>query len=364
MAGKPVWDWIDITVEDKIPADLQRLIEICWRGYIPQPDENWNRLFHLARRHKFRTRLSSALLDHANQLPPSVAEQCQLFQREHMVAAVHRLAVIREMNEALATVNVRPIVVKGLAAGRDVRLRDIGDIDIILAEADAGKAIAALVAAGFAPKFTLAEKGFSRWREVRDLGKDFTLYRRDLPIEIHWRYTHVRRLLPVEFANELDGTQELRIDPYTTILTLAPLASFVYLSVHGAVHQWSRLHWLADIPPALGELSDPDQKRLLCWAASSGLLNVLLLGTALSERLMRHRAPGRFADAIAHGPKLNSMIRHCLEHIVAERPIWESPAGATVSARPAVQRINQMLFGLKLRDRWGYRVEYLAGRNR
>jgi hypothetical protein len=128
-------------------------------------------------------------------------------------------------------------------------------------------------------------------------------------IELHWRLflnPHVMGGAPLMQASRvvpLTGSEGLR--------TLGEEDLFAYLCMHGALHWWYRLKWLADINALLAAASEDKVERLVRAAEARGagravaqalLLCRRLLGTPLPDRLMATLAKGatvRWLEATA-----------------------------------------------------------------
>ena len=124
----------------------------------------------------------------------------------------------------------------------------------------------------------------------KDLG--FVHEATGLRIELHWRLflnPHAMAETSIMAASRvvpLAGAAGLR--------TLGEEDLFAYLCMHGALHWWNRLKWLADINALLAATPERDVERLIRAAEARGagraaaqalLLCRRLLGTPLPARL-------------------------------------------------------------------------------
>ena len=125
----------------------------------------------------------------------------------------------------------------------------------------------------------------------KDLG--FVHQATGLRIELHWRLF----LNPHAMA-ETSIMAASRVVPLTGAAGLRTLGEedlFAYLCMHGALHWWNRLKWLADINALLAAAPEGSVERLVRAAEARGagraaaqalLLCRRLLGTPLPARLM------------------------------------------------------------------------------
>ena len=152
----------------------------------------------------------------------------------------------------------------------------------------------------------------------KDLG--FVHQATGLRIELHWRLflnPHAMAEASIMAASRvvpLAGTAGLR--------TLGEEDLFAYLCMHGALHWWNRLKWLADINALLASTPEDGVERLVRAAEARGagraaaqalLLCRRLLATPLPDRLMATLAKSatvRWLEATA----LNAMTTGQGEH--------------------------------------------------
>jgi hypothetical protein len=160
----------------------------------------------------------------------------------------------------------------------DITARDYCDLDILLRRQDIGKAVAALLAAGYTtdlPSDPGQRQAYLRTRyEIH-----FTSPGGAIPIEIHQSF------LPPAYGFSLSPRLQRRSFLAREILALAPADVLLVLCAHGAKHAWSEPGLVRDVARLLeisaGELCWPD---LLRDAAAMGARRMLLLGLLLAAR--------------------------------------------------------------------------------
>jgi hypothetical protein len=164
----------------------------------------------------------------------------------------------------------------------------------------------------------------------------------ELVVDIHWR------MFKSYFANALDT-----MDPWTalrsetvagrSIQTLAPEANLLYLCSHAAKHEFSRLGWLCDIARFLAVTPDLDWPGAIGHAHRAGALRQLLLSVRLAGGLLDAPTPtmpqDRAVDALAA-----AIQRRLLS-----------------GADPAVPAMELIRFSMRLLERPGHRIRFLAG---
>lgn len=167
----------------------------------------------------------------------------------------------------LAADGIDAILLKGpglsLRAFGRLGLRTYRDLDLLVDERDVSRAAAVLVRASY----NRQEPG----GDVDDLAawqldhKDavFRHGSSGILIELHWRLFDNRKLMPLEF---LARAVPIGTPPLQHVLVLSPEVEFRYLCLHGALHGWARLRWLADVNALAAQTS----ARFLSDAVTSG----------------------------------------------------------------------------------------------
>jgi hypothetical protein len=146
----------------------------------------------------------------------------------------------------------------------------------------------------------------------KDLG--FVHQTTGLRVELHWRLFLNRHAMPNASTSRLvplAGAAGLR--------TLGEEDLFAYLCMHGALHWWNRLKWLADVNALLASTPQDGVERLIRAAQARGvgraaaqalLLSRRLLGTPLPIELLDRSATLDWLEATA----LNAMTVGQGEH--------------------------------------------------
>jgi hypothetical protein len=193
------------------------------------------------------------------------------------------------------------LFVKGAAlavlAFGNVGLRASQDIDLLVSRETLPEATALIARAGyhrFDPSPELSEAQLQQLMPLRkDLG--FVHEVTELRIELHWRLflnRHAMAEAPIMAAS--------RIVPITEadgLRTLGEEDLFAYLCMHGALHWWNRLKWLADVNALITSASQDDLERLLIAAEARGVGRAAGQALLLCHRLLGAPLPSRM-DAL------------------------------------------------------------------
>jgi hypothetical protein len=207
--------------------------------------EDWGEIPPLADRHRVEPLVAHGLA--AAGLPVPAPLEAAVFH--------HRAVSLRDIGETLriaAALDDAGIVhcfLKGAPLGvrayGNPLLKRSWDIDLLVLPADVVRAAAVLATLGSTPRLPprpLDDEEFARWSVVSKEA-EFSLPRGGT-LELHWRVSDHSMLLPAVDAS-LAGHRETLFGDHS-VATLNDAANLAYLAVHGTIHAWSRLKWIAD----------------------------------------------------------------------------------------------------------------------
>ena len=213
-----------------------------------------------------------------------------------------QIAEAARVTRVLAEAGIRAMIVKGpplaaLAFG-DVSLRWSRDIDLLIDPAHVEEADRLITAAGyrrFAPNFALTRPQQQMFLKMRC---EFAYYHEpsDVILELHWRLTSNRRLMPPDEGAVWGRAKSIRLGG-AEFSTLPEDELFLYLCVHGATHVWFRLKWLADVAAMLRRMPSDVVEGVASRAASLGLERVFHQSLLLAQALLAAPVPPRLQAA-------------------------------------------------------------------
>ena len=167
------------------------------------------------------------------------------------------------------------------------------DIDLLVPFETLPAATALMARAGYRRFDPPPEVSDAQLRLLLPLRKDlgFVHQATGLRIELHWRlflnpYAMAESsFMPASRVVPLSGTQGLR--------TLGEEDLFAYLCMHGALHWWNRLKWLADINALLAAAPEGGVERLVRAAEARGAGRAAAQAMLLCRRLLGTPLPAR-----------------------------------------------------------------------
>jgi hypothetical protein len=164
-----------------------------------------------------------------------------------------RLHGLMEVAAALESAGVSFTVLKGFPLSQKIYgnpfVRITGDLDLLLDTLELPTAIDALTALGYVPAFDPWPAGKKEADKLVRFRNQFAMKHQESGIvaELHWRLFYypvipAARMEEVVRANLTTIKVEGR-----TFRVLNPELDLVYLVIHGGMHGYSRLKWLADV---------------------------------------------------------------------------------------------------------------------
>jgi hypothetical protein len=258
---------------------------------------------------------------------------------------------LARISESIRGAGIEVVALKGVSlsvlAYGNLALRSPGDIDLLVSEGSVFEAERILQGLGYSRFDPSAELTPKRLRHYIRYHKHFTYVSetKAAPVELHWRLFDNIPLLK-EADAILPTTVSVQVGS-SLVLTLSLSELFLFLCVHGAVHGWPILKWLADIGALLRTMTEDDISDVAELAQRRGvmaelraaltLLDLFLGVEAFSVVLSPEASP--VAERIVKmGQRLLTAQDHCLE-------IHRLP------------RLAMFLYDLRLRSSWRYRSE-------
>lgn len=266
---------------------------------------DWDRVLRLARVHQVIALVADAASAAAEVEPSLIPAETRVAltaeARSLLALALLQAHETARLAAMLATQGVAASALKGaataMAAFGKQGLRHATDIDLLVAEDDVPRALAALTGEGYAINGDLAE---AKRRGHKDVVLRHPL--RGITLELHWRLFQNIRLMPVPNTRVI-----VDVLPGSPVTTLSPLDEALYLAAHGGEHGWARLKWLADLT-ALLRRGAVDATTLYETARKRGLARMVGPGLVLAHRIHGTPLPSRLARDCARSWRLRRLI--------------------------------------------------------
>jgi len=212
---------------------------------------DWPRFMRVVNRQRIAALVHSALTSSRVQVPASIkaelASHAQQIARQNLLSAAESVRLQSLFDSAqIPVVFFKGVTLAQLAYG-SLSLKHGKDIDILVPPGLAETALQILERDGYGLSRPAEELNEAQRRALIRYGKEVALIHRTttIEVELHWKLMDNPLLL--RNVDIHSPTQDVRLFDGGGVRTLAETDLFAYLCVHGAIHAWSRLKWLADL---------------------------------------------------------------------------------------------------------------------
>ncbi len=290
-------------------------------------------------------------------LPPRTWEKAPLAARDHFAEAARRataqaLLLASSLPRILSWLQDAAIVAvpfKGPALAfflyGDVTLRQMFDLDLLVAARDVPRAQQVLRDHGFSPSFPVpasAEPEMLR----NECESSFDSADGSYAVELHWQIAP--RLYGINLPAE-GLLARSRLVPFERrqVLALAPEDQVVALCAHAAKHAYRKLGWIADLAQCLRVDRELDWDLLRARSHRARARRVLAVGLELAAAILEAPVPAE--------------VRRSWR---SERAVVDAAARVRRDYMPEAEsevRLARHLFHLRLCDGWRQRLGYAAG---
>ena len=264
---------------------------------------DWSRFVRVATRQRVVGLVHDGLTRARPNVPPEIVSeigsQAVTLVRENLVIAAEALRLQHLFDEA----DVPVIFLKGtslaLLAFGNLGLSGGQDIDLLVPYETLAAATALLLGAGYRRFDPPPDISVAQLQLLMPLRKDcgFVHQATGLQIELHWRLF----LNPHAMAETsiMAGSRIVPLAGAEGLRTLGEEDLFSYLCMHGALHWWNRLKWLADINAILATVPDGDVEDLIRAAGARGVGRAAALALLLCKRVFATPLPDRLIARLA-----------------------------------------------------------------
>ncbi len=261
---------------------------------------DWDEVTGLAGRHRVEGLVHHALTATRADVPDKAREAFAVRARAIAAESLVQTALAIRLDQWLSEARIDFLFVKGatlaMLAYGDLSVKQARDIDLLVAPDQAQKAASILRREGFAlfyPSQALDEEGFALWMNHC---KESSWTRGDTLVELHSALADNDRLLAG--LDAASARQDVPVGSGRTLPTLEPNGLFAYLCVHGAIHGWSRLKWLADLAAFAGRQEEQALEAMYRHAQAIGAGRSAAQALLLSNQLLALPIPSKLLSEI------------------------------------------------------------------
>ena len=318
----------------QIPAEF-RLVAACCRwpdsagrnaeiGRIAAGAIDWDLFLRVAGRHRVEGLVHRALAQAGAAIPE--AARTALGARAEAIAAdnLRQAAECARLKGLLEAAGLSHLFVKGVTlamlAYGSLSAKQAWDVDLLVLPGEVMAAAALLKQAGYVrlvPEGELSDEQFETWIA---LYKE-SLWRNEangIAVELHTSLSDNPALLPGVTART--EPRQVERGASITLPTLKDETLFTYLCVHGAVHGWSRLKWLADVAALLSTRDAEAIERLYEWSLVLGAGRSSAQALLLCSALLDMKLPPRLQAELTRDRKARWLVGVAVSAMVGSGP--------------------------------------------
>ncbi len=300
-------------------------------------------------------------------VPDAVLEELSARSQQTATQNLRYTQELVSVLEAFSEAGIDAIPYRGPMIAMDaygqVGLREFGDLDFLLRQADIPAAKAVLEDQGYEPQYLLPETtGLNRTQEwaYTHLDRDYPFYNPDTKtaVELHWRI--LDQQFPTDIRlDDLWGGRAKTTVMGRKIPVLSPEDRLLMLCIHGSRHHWERLEWICDVVGFI-DRHEIDWETLIKRARVHNAERLFLLGPMLAHQLYGARLPAVIHRAIWEERALNG-----LAWTVKSRLFDGKPLGDLELQRFQVRTLTRRRDKLRLLGFWMFKprraeIEMLA----
>ena len=252
---------------------------------------DWKRFLALCRHHRLAPLVHRALTKSGVEVPATTLAELKSSATSNAMSTLGYLAETARLCDLLQQAGVPVRVLKGVPLSQrafaDPSLRDVGDIDLLIATGMEETADRVLMADGFRRSDPEAPLTPRRRRSWSRHGKDYTYLpdRDGFEIDLHWRLFRNPHMPGNALADPAANSGESMQLGATALAVLPAERSFLYLCVHGALDGWFRFKSLADVAALWRSFGEGQRDLITGVAREHGILPELAAALALGQRL-------------------------------------------------------------------------------
>jgi hypothetical protein len=297
---------------------------------------DWPRFLRVAKRHQVIGLVREGLTRAGVDVPPKVAQEigteAEKLTIENLAMARESLRIQHLFDEAhLPVLFVKGATLAVLAFG-DIGRRASEDIDLLIAYETLPAATALMLCAGYRRFNPPPSMSDSQLRLMMPLRKDFAFVHEatGIRVELHWRL-FLNRFAMAE-SSMMATSRIVSLVGVEALRTLGDEDLFSYLCMHGAIHWWHRVKWIADINAMLTSIPEDGVKRLVDAAGARGVGRAAAQALILCRTLLQTSLPTSLTATLDKSVKTRWLVATALKTMTTgqgEHDPHEVPFGTT-----------------------------------
>jgi hypothetical protein len=230
----------------------------------------------------------------------------KLFQ-ENATNNLHMTQQLLKVLDLLGDAGIEAIPLKGpilaLQAYRDLSMRCFVDLDILIRAKDFEKMYNILLTHGFTP-YGSVDTDIKK--KVTILHKGLPFFGNDFSLDMQWKIAERFLSIPLTIDDLWDRSQ-LNYFFNREIRTLSREDALIITSIHGTIHYWHSLKWIADISTQINH-SDFKWDDVIFRAEEIGVKRILFLGLMLAKEVGGIKYKSEIENVLTSDEKIEILV--------------------------------------------------------
>lgn len=334
-----------VTISEKQKNNIYRVIH---------KNINWNRFIQLVNYNQINPIVYFNLQKYVvDGVPPQVLKRLKTQCKKQKIHSLKLTAELVRIVKLCSEEGIKVICLKGPVLARqlygDIALRHIVDIDLLVDIQDIKKIHLILIRQGYETGHPELFSSSLHWKVFKKSKHHVPYHQKGkmVYLELHFRLFKNIHVFTNNQLKAWDNPQSL-VYAGVTLNTLSTIDNVLFLFVHGSIHKWHLLKWLADIAQ-LSHSQCINWEKLLARAVETGLQRPVVQGLLLLNHFFAIPLPGIFTKFPISKPILK-MTCHALAVIMESR---ENVKSGFFFA------IRERFYLLKLKPELKYKLRYL-----
>ena len=322
--------------------NIQFLLDPRSSGEVP----DWAVFESMVKHHRFYHVLNEVLERYPDDIPPVIKQRLETGYHSQLRKQLLLANELQYLAGKFSAANLDFISPKGTALALqlygDIGKRLTRDIDLLIHDKDIDRFLDLLKGEGYQIIRSEESKPERYFRQVK---KNYTLVNREKNIvtELHWSLFSNKRFYPHE--ERLKENPDAIRTGGRMIPTMNRENHFIYLILHGSLHEYFRLFWLRDIHEAVTRW-DLDWDKIQSRALKEDTLHILHSSLLISSELFKTPKP---IPGIGKDERSRKLAAHIIRVINrSSLPGWQN-------------RLSRIGYFMGLKDDLPYKAECITG---
>ncbi len=318
---------------------------------------NWKHFMLLLERHRvFAPVYCSLKSSDPDKIPVSVMSRLKGRIHNTTRQTLLKASELGHIQKAFNGRHIPSLALKGpalaLLAFGDLGCRHVGDLDLFISERDLKRADACLHERGYLrciPDSPLTSRQDAVYRRNNSHFSYFCPQKRIL-LELHYRCAPLSSLFPLRFQNAWEKRNTVPLGDFN-IATFSIEHTLMHLCVHGAVHAWRRLFWIADVAKLMHDNPKIHWEALFDRSRHMGISRMVAQGLILGHMLLGAPLPEVLTEALQKEKKTPYLVKTALKRIRSSSGDPNLPLSSDY--------IRKKVYDFLLRPDWHYKLAFI-----